>query len=130
MSLSTVASQYLVGSGSLSGHSISSVSADRPAAPLIGAVRTPGKARAQPIGYALRTPGTDAGAGRSGTVARICQHHTARCACRASLADLFKRDLRFGLERDRLGNMRLLATGRVFGSLLRQIKPVGDWQVA
>src|SRR5260370_39554167 len=37
---STVASQYLVGSGSPLGHSISSVSSARPAAPLIGAVRT------------------------------------------------------------------------------------------
>src|SRR5262249_11228745 len=44
------------------------------------------------------------------------------------LADLFKRDLPFGLERDRLGNMRLLATCRVFGPLLWQIKPVGDRQ--
>src|ERR1700730_16814898 len=40
MSLSRVESQYLVGSGSPLGHSINSVSSPRPAAPLIGAVRT------------------------------------------------------------------------------------------
>jgi hypothetical protein len=37
---STVESQYFVGSASPSGHSISSVSSARPAAPLMGAVRT------------------------------------------------------------------------------------------
>ena len=62
MSSSTVASQYLVGSGSLSGHSISSVSADRPAAPhRCGAHRT--RAKREPIQLAVVQ-------GEVGTVAR------------------------------------------------------------
>ena len=80
-----------------------------------------GKARAQPNGCALRTPGTDAGAGRS-------WNRSSHLSAPHRLADLFKHDLPFGLERDRLGNKRLLATGRVFGPLLRQIRPVGDRQ--
>ena len=45
MFLSTVASQYFVGSRSPSGHSIKSVSSPRFAAPLIGAVRTRTRAK-------------------------------------------------------------------------------------
>src|SRR5260370_42470470 len=43
--LSTVASQYFVGSRSPSGHSLKSVSSPRFAAPLIGAVRTRTRAK-------------------------------------------------------------------------------------
>ena len=72
---------------------------------------------------------TDAGAQRGvGAVTRIDQHGTARHARRIGLADLLQRDLRFSLERDRIGNTCFLATGRVFCPFLRQIKPVRDRQ--
>src|ERR1700720_4735766 len=45
MFFSTVASQYFVGSGCPTGHSINSVSSPRFAAPLIGAVRTRTRAK-------------------------------------------------------------------------------------
>src|ERR1700732_4022592 len=45
MFFSTVASQYFVGCGSPTGHSINSVSSPRFAAPLIGAVRTRTRAK-------------------------------------------------------------------------------------
>ena len=176
MFLSTVASQYLVGSRSPSGHSIKSVSSPRFAAPLIGAVRTRTRAKrerslsfvpsrqvivrqaclgrlsanclvlrracsAQTIGHfshfdrrhdrchVFEPQSTDAGAQRGvGAVTRIDQHGTARHARRIGLADLLQRDLRFSLERDRIGNTCFLATGRVFCPFLRQIKPVGDRQ--
>src|SRR5437588_10274757 len=77
----------------------------------------------------FETQGADPGAQRAvGAVTRIQQHSAARHTGRVSLADLRKRDLRFSLERDRLGNTRLLATSSVIGPFLRQIKPVGDRQ--
>src|SRR2546429_1669599 len=45
MFFSTVASQYFVGSGSPTGHSINSVSSPRFAAPRVGAVRTRTRAK-------------------------------------------------------------------------------------
>src|ERR1700738_1816880 len=73
--------------------------------------------------------GTDASAHRGvGAVTRIQQQDTARHARGVSCADLLKRDLRFSLEGDCLGNTRLRATSCVFGPFLRQIKPIRDRQ--
>jgi hypothetical protein len=85
-----------------------------------------GKARAQPIDCALHTPGTDAGAGRGwNRRSRLSAPHRAVRPPRTPRGSVQARSA-VGLERDRLGNIRLLATGRVFGPLLRQIKPEGD----
>ncbi len=48
------------------------------------------------------------GQGEVGTVDRVCQHHTARYARRARLADLFKRDLRLVLNAIALGTSAFL----------------------
>src|SRR5258708_32853521 len=151
MFLSRVESQYLVGSASPSGHSISSVSSARPAARLMGAMRTGTRAKRERSrseapsrhvivrqaflgrvsaldAHALRHRTTiqrctrfdrrndagrigqpqraDAGAQRGvGPVARIHQYDTTRYTRLAGRADLLKRDLGLGLERDPLAHI-------------------------
>jgi len=46
----------------------------------------------------------------------------------ASRAKLRQRDLRLGLETDRRGHMRLVATFGIVGPVLRQLKSIGDRQ--
>src|SRR3984957_17721370 len=62
------------------------------------------------------------------TIAGNHQRHAARKAGLARPADLIKRDLRLGLERDLLGHPRLAATYIVLGPRLRQVQPVGHRQ--
>src|SRR5208283_3878995 len=108
--LSTFESQYLVGAASPRGHSISNVSSGRAAAALIGAVRTRTRAKrersgsAEPSRHVMVRQAGDAGTQRAvGAVACIHQHDTGRDARRQGGANLRQRDLRLGLESDRLG---------------------------
>ena len=73
--------------------------------------------------------GRDAGAERAvGTVGRIGQHDAARDAGRERGLDLGERDLGFGLELHRVGNMNLAPSRRVVGPFLGQIQTIGDRQ--
>src|SRR5437773_812791 len=125
--LSRFESQYLVGAASPSGHSISSVSSARPAAPLIGAMRTRTRAKRERSEAAVPSRQVivrQACCGRPSASALTLSRNASRSAAardrsRAGRTNLLQRDLRLGLESDLLWNMRLLTAVRVLGPGLR-----------
>src|SRR6266536_2632278 len=106
----SVESQYLVGSASPSGHSISNHSGDSFSG----------------ISLLYPTPTRTRAKREDSQSAEPSRHFTTWQAGFAAPAYLLQRDLRFGLELDLLRHARLLPPCTILGPGRRQVQPIGD----